>query len=160
VIRGRLAEQLGADPGPELRALHQAILRGDTGEAAPPRIATLAPPTPSVPAQLPADVYGFAGRADQLTQLDALIAADDRPTAVVIIAVLGTAGVGKTALAIHWAHAVRSAYPDGQLYVNLRGYDQAGSAMASTVAMRGFLDALGVPPERIPPELDAQAALY
>jgi tetratricopeptide (TPR) repeat protein len=114
------------------------------------------------PAQLPADVYGFAARGDQLARLDALLASatDEQPTGVVISAVSGTAGVGKTALAVHWAHRVREKFPDGQLYVNLRGFDPGAQAMAPAEAVRGFLDALGIPPERVPPNPDSQAALY
>jgi len=77
-----------------------------------------------------------------------------------IALVTGMAGVGKTALAVHWAHLVASLFPDGQLYVNLRGFDPGGALAAPTEAIRGFLDALGVEPERIPASLDAQAALY
>ncbi|MGW0584977.1 ATP-binding protein, partial [Streptomyces sp. NPDC002920] len=83
-----------------------------------------------------------------------------RPAAVVISAVSGTAGVGKTALAVHWAHRVREAFPDGQLYVNLRGFVPGGSITDPAEAVRGFLDALGVPPARIPNSLEAQAGLY
>jgi len=117
---------------------------------------------PSVPHQLPADVAGFVGRADHLARLNAVLDATARaqPTAVVISAILGTAGVGKTALAVHWAHQVRGRFPDGQLYVNLRGFGPTGRAMAPAEAVRGLLDAVGVPAARIPPGLDAQAALY
>src|SRR5262249_59859601 len=88
-------------------------------------------------------------------------AAGDAPTAVVISAVSGTAGVGKTALAVHWAHRVKDRFPDGQLYVNLRGFDPGGQVMAPAAAVRGFLDALDVPAERILRlSLDEQAALY
>ena len=115
----------------------------------------------SVPAQLPRDVGGFAGRREQLARLDALLAAGGRgPAAVVISAVSGTAGVGKTTLAVHWAHRVADRFPDGQLYVNLRGFDPGGQVMAPAEAVRGFLDAFEVPAERIPASLDAQAALY
>jgi hypothetical protein len=79
---------------------------------------------------------------------------------VVISAVSGTAGVGKTALAVYWAHQVADRFPDGQLYVNLRGFDPSGSVMHPAEAVRRFLDALNVPPERIPVDLDAQAVLY
>jgi tetratricopeptide (TPR) repeat protein len=79
---------------------------------------------------------------------------------VVISALSGTAGVGKTALAVHWAHRVRSRFPDGQLYVNLRGFDPSGTVLPPTEAIRGFLDALDVPPQRIPDGLAAQASLY
>jgi hypothetical protein len=119
------------------------------------------PAAASPPAQLPLDVHGFAGRDGELAQLDAVLAAAaGQPRAVVISAVSGTAGVGKTALAVHWAHRVAGRFADGQLYVNLRGFDPGGQAMAPADAIRGFLDALGVPAERIPPGLDAQAALY
>ncbi|MFG1871623.1 AfsR/SARP family transcriptional regulator [Micromonospora arborensis] len=140
---------------------------------------------PTVPRQLPADVIGFAGRHDHLRHLDGLLSqqpaapveselpspGDMRPKvpndgvggesrAVVVSVVDGTAGVGKTALAVHWAHTVASRFPDGQLYVNLRGFDPSGQAMDPAEAIRGFLDALGVPSERIPRGLDAQTGLY
>jgi NB-ARC domain len=79
---------------------------------------------------------------------------------VVISAVDGTPGVGKTAMAVHWAHNVADRFPDGQLYVNLRGFDPAGQPMTADEAVRGFLDALEVPREQIPVSLDARAALY
>jgi DNA-binding SARP family transcriptional activator/tetratricopeptide (TPR) repeat protein len=160
-IRKQLVEELGVDPGAELQAVHQAVLRGEPDHAgfapsSPARRATV------VPAQLPADVSGFAGRGEHLAWLDTLLsgAATQPPAAVVISAVSGTAGVGKTALAVHWAHRVADRFPDGQLYVNLRGFDPSGQVMAPAEAVRRFLDALEVPPERIPVDLDAQAALY
>jgi hypothetical protein len=79
---------------------------------------------------------------------------------VVISAIGGTAGVGKTALAVYWAHQVAHRFPDGQLYVNLRGFDPSGQVMDPAEAVRRFLDALGVPPERTPVDVDAQVALY
>ena len=82
------------------------------------------------------------------------------PAAVVISAVSGTAGVGKTTLAVHWAHRVSAQFPDGQLYVNLRGFDPGGPALEPGEAVRGFLDALGVPVARVPAGLAAQAGLY
>jgi len=119
------------------------------------------PPVAHAPALLPIDVYGFTGRDPQLAQLDAVLA-ENRSAAptVVISAIAGTAGVGKTALAVHWAHRVTDRFPDGQLYVNLRGFDQSGSVMSPPEAVRGFLDALQVPVERIPPDPGAQAELY
>jgi tetratricopeptide (TPR) repeat protein len=94
-----------------------------------------------------------------MAHLDALRAgADEQPTAVVLAVLSGSAGVGKTALAIHWAHRVRRHFPDGQLYVNLRGFDPTGAAVSPADAMRGFLDALGA--ERVPTGLEAQTGLY
>ena len=121
------------------------------------------PPLP-VPAQLPPAAPAFAGRDAELASLDAnLRTAQDGlagpASAVVISAVSGTAGVGKTALAVHWAHRVTAQFPDGQLYVNLRGFDPGG-ALDPAEAVRGFLDALGVAVARIPQGLDAQSGLY
>jgi tetratricopeptide (TPR) repeat protein len=121
----------------------------------------------AIPAQLPPDVWAFTGRIEQLADLDQFLAgrqslpdADHRTTAVVISAIDGTAGVGKTALAVHWAHQIRDRFPDGQLYVNLRGFDPSGQVIDPTAAVRGFLDALEIPTARIPADPDAQAALY
>ena len=154
----RLDDELAEKPGAELKAVYQAILRHDR---------TLPPPTGTVPAdivmpaQLPPDVRGFAGRADQLAYLDRVAdTLGEDGTAVVISAIAGTAGVGKTALAVHWAHKAAERFPDGQLYVNLRGYDPDGSAMDPAEAIRGFLSALAIPPERIPADRDARTALY
>jgi tetratricopeptide (TPR) repeat protein len=104
-----------------------------------------------VPRQLPPRVKHLAGRRAALT---ALSGADG---AVVIS---GPAGVGKTALAVSWSHDIADRYPDGQLYVNLRGFDRSGTATTPGEAIRGFLDAFGVPHGRIPPGVDAQVGLY
>jgi tetratricopeptide (TPR) repeat protein/transcriptional regulator with XRE-family HTH domain len=114
-----------------------------------------------VPRQLPSDVIGFVGRADELGQLDAVLhTAGREPSAVVISAVSGTAGVGKTALAVHWAHRVAERFADGQLYANLRGFDAGGSVVEPAEVVCGFLDALGVTPQRMPAGTDAQVGLY
>src|SRR4051794_27704231 len=120
-----------------------------------------------VPAQLPADAPAFTGRTEHLATLGKLLPdapisgrRGGAPDTVVISAIEGTAGVGKTALAVHWAHQIRDRFPDGQLYVNLRGFDPSGQIMESAAAIRGFLDALDVPAQRIPADRDAQAALY
>jgi tetratricopeptide (TPR) repeat protein/DNA-binding XRE family transcriptional regulator len=113
-----------------------------------------------VPAQVPADVAGFVGRRDELGRLSKLLDGGGQPTAVVISAIAGTAGVGKTCLAVHWAHQIGDRFPDGQLYVNLRGFDPGGTAALPGEVMRSFLDALGVPAQRVPAGLDAQTALY
>jgi transcriptional regulator with XRE-family HTH domain len=91
-----------------------------------------------VPAQLPLDVHGFTGRAGELARLDGYLAAARDGTAEAVMCVVsGTAGAGKTALAVHWAHRVTGWFPDGQLYVNLRGFDASGSTMPAAAAVRG-----------------------
>jgi DNA-binding SARP family transcriptional activator/tetratricopeptide (TPR) repeat protein len=158
--RQRLADELGTDPGPALRQLHLRILTGDPSLSAPP--ATGRPSAePVVPRQLPAPPSTFAGRIDELALLDSMLAAaGDPPNRVAIGAVVGSAGVGKTALAVHWAHRVADRFPDGQVYVNLRGFAPGGSPMDPSEAIRRCLDTFGVPGGRVPATLDAQAALY
>jgi DNA-binding SARP family transcriptional activator/tetratricopeptide (TPR) repeat protein len=160
--REHLAENLGIDPGPALQRLHTAILRGDP---VPGR--TTPPPTPqqSRPAQLPRDLPNFVGRLAQLDQLNALLPAPpagpgSSGSAVVISAIAGTAGVGKTALAVHWAHEIRHRFPDGQLYINLRGFDPAATPTVPAEAIRRFLDAFGVEAQLIPSDFDSQVGLY
>src|SRR6185312_382964 len=120
----------------------------------------------TVPRQLPTRVPYFAGRAGELAQLDGVLdaAASDQAagaTGVVISAIGGTAGVGKTALALHWAHRVAHRFPDGQLYANLRGFDAGhGKPAEPADVLRGFLDALGVHPERLPADAEGLAGLY
>jgi DNA-binding SARP family transcriptional activator/tetratricopeptide (TPR) repeat protein len=157
--RGVLIGELGAEPGTELRELHQRMLAADPALAgAEPAARADAPP---VPQQLPPAVAHFTGRDGELAELTALLRLSGPvPGTVVISAIGGTAGVGKTALAVHWAHRVAGRFGDGQLYVNLRGFDPSGTPAAPEAAIRGFLDALGVPPERIPPGPEAQAGLY
>lgn len=163
-MQRRLTEELGTDPGVALREVHQAILRGNLpGPTMAPRPVPpprTGPQRGAVPAQLPVAVRGFTGRHEELARLDALLAPARPPAPVVISAVSGTGGVGKTTLAVHWAHRVRGYFPDGQLYVNLRGFDPGGSVGDPAEAVRGFLDAFAVTPARIPPGLEAQAALY
>ncbi|MCU7730042.1 tetratricopeptide repeat protein [Actinoplanes sp. KI2] len=151
-IRRRLVEELGIEPGPELVEVHRRVLRQESSSPGPA--------ADDPPAQLPADIARFTGRRAALARLDGMLDADRHPPAIVITAVSGTAGVGKTALAVHWAHRVRHRFPDGQLYVNLRGYDDGGQTMDPGEALRGFLHALGVAAERIPEGVQAQAGLY
>jgi tetratricopeptide (TPR) repeat protein len=147
-------------------------VRGYTASPAPPNRRTLPPmhgddsgglraASAAVPRQLPAAVAGFSGRAAELATLTSAL---DRSTGaggtIVISAVDGMAGIGKTALAVCWAHQMADRFPDGHLYVNLRGFDPAGPPMTPAEALRGFLDAFEVPPERIPIGVDAQSSLY
>ncbi|HEV2373991.1 MAG TPA: BTAD domain-containing putative transcriptional regulator, partial [Streptosporangiaceae bacterium] len=161
-----LADELGLDPGPELQELHQQILT-DNPALTLPHLTERDPqaagsPRPSVvPRQLPAGVPHFTGRSSELKSLTALLdPGADTPSTVVVSALAGTAGVGKTALAVHWAHQRAHRFPDGQLYVNLHGFGPSVTPLTPTQAIRGFLDALAVPPERIPTDLAAQAGLY
>src|SRR5262249_1261105 len=151
---GRLADEMGIDPSPRLRRLQEAMSHGEVAPTGMPA------PCEVVPAQLPRDVAGFTGRITQLARLNELLSYRQAGQALVISAIAGTEGVGKTALAGHWAHQVRDKFPDGQLYVDLRGFDPVGSLKAPGDALRGFLDALRVPPKRIPADLDARADLY
>jgi len=188
-LRQALDDDLGIEPSQFLRDLHTAILNQDPDlNSSSPRSLVSLPgrspaglaPVPSVlpvPAQLPSAIPGFTGRDAELARLDALIppeapaTQDDQPGldaqadrvadgGVALAAVSGTAGVGKSALAVYWAHRAAAHFPDGQLYVNLRGFDPAVAAMDPSQALRGFLDALGMPANRIPEDLGAQSALF
>jgi tetratricopeptide (TPR) repeat protein/transcriptional regulator with XRE-family HTH domain len=116
----------------------------------------------AAPRQLPPAVADFTGRAAELQRLTQVLdaAGASRPGTVVISVIGGTAGVGKTALALYWAHQVAGRFPGGQLYVNLRGFDPSGAPVTASEAIRGFLDALGVAPGRIPAGPEGQAGLY
>ncbi|MGI5180588.1 ATP-binding protein [Dactylosporangium sp. CA-152071] len=112
------------------------------------------------PSQLPGDVRGFVNRQAEPATLTGAVAEDhDEPLAAVVTVITGTAGVGKTSLALHWAHSVRAHFPDGQLYVNLRGYDP-GQPVAPEQVLDRFLRDLGVPVTAIPAQLDDRASLY
>jgi transcriptional regulator with XRE-family HTH domain/tetratricopeptide (TPR) repeat protein len=176
----RLAERLGVE--------RTTVVRWERGETQPlpwlrPRLAEALqvpadrleellsapgdPPRPdgraaAAPRQLPAAAADFTGRTAALQALTGMMerATAGGPGTVVISAIGGTAGVGKTALALRWAHEVAERFSDGQLYVNLRGFDPSGTPTDPEAAIRGFLDALGVPPGRIPPDPQAQAGLY
>ncbi|HLX48341.1 MAG TPA: tetratricopeptide repeat protein [Streptosporangiaceae bacterium] len=155
-----LIDELGTEPGPELRQLHQQVLCADPALAAPePAPAPRAHAT--VPCELPARVASFTGRSGELLALTKLIGEPgaETPGTVVISAIGGTAGVGKTALAVYWAHQVIDRFPDGQLYVNLRGY-APGQPMAPGDALARLLRSLGVPGRDIPAEQDERAARY
>ncbi|MEV0905190.1 AfsR/SARP family transcriptional regulator [Streptomyces hokutonensis] len=175
-VRTRLADELGVQPGPELQAALQRVL-GHTrtpGAVKPSRGARPAEPGEDAegvsepdavatirPAQLPVDLPAFTGRRSELARVQELLPGSDASTPTVVISAIGgMAGVGKTTLAVHWAHSVADRFPDGQLYVNLRGFHPSGSIMSAAEAIRSFLDAFGVPGQRIPAGLDAQAALY
>ncbi|MEU6352503.1 BTAD domain-containing putative transcriptional regulator [Streptomyces sp. NPDC047072] len=125
-----------------------------TPSTAPPPVPPL--PAPSGPAQLPSGLPGFIGRQTQLAQANALIADNESPPATVVIG--GTAGVGKTAFAVHWARQIASRFPDGQLHLNLRGFDPVSAPVTPAQALRTLLEALGVTPRELPQDQDALAA--
>jgi DNA-binding SARP family transcriptional activator/Tfp pilus assembly protein PilF/DNA-binding XRE family transcriptional regulator len=154
-IRRRLVGEMGIEPGSELRDAQADVLRQDVHARTP------AAPAPRRPAQLPADVTGFLGRVEQLAELNRLAPSgpEDTATDVRIAVVSGTAGVGKTAVAVHWAHRARDRFPDGQLYLDLRGYGP-GRPVEPGDALSGFLRALGVDGAEIPAEPDERAAKY
>ncbi|MDI1459720.1 BTAD domain-containing putative transcriptional regulator [Catellatospora sp. KI3] len=158
-----LDKELGVLPSGPLRELHQRMLATDPAleASAPPQagpgtaaVPGTAPPT-IVPRQLPVGCAAFVGRDAQLAELDALAGRGG-----VLAVISGTAGVGKTTLTMHWAHRNADRFPDGQLYVNLRGHDPARPATSPTSALYGFLQALLPAGARIPVEEEAQAALY
>jgi DNA-binding SARP family transcriptional activator len=164
-VRSHLNRELGIYPGEELAETYARVLGQHVGagsrERAPVRRPALAAAAGVVPRQLPPAPRYITGRADELAALSALLEGDLRQkSGVVIASITGMAGIGKTALAVHWAHQVADQFPDGQLFVNLRGSGPSGTPLVTTDAVRGFLTALGVPPERIPPDADGQAALY
>ncbi|WP_433271446.1 BTAD domain-containing putative transcriptional regulator [Actinosynnema sp. CS-041913] len=156
-VRTRLVDELGADPGPRLQELYQRILNADPDLTTPTGTTAVAAVS-AVPRQLPAPPRLFTGRTDEIAVLTKAVEAAD--TTVVISALAGTGGIGKTWLALHWAHHHLDRFPDGQLFVDLHGFSPTGPPTAPEEALRGFLSVLGVAPDRIPTVLDAQAALF
>jgi DNA-binding SARP family transcriptional activator len=155
--RRLLAEELGIDPSAELTDLHQRILEADPGLAAPVGVGAAAEVLR--PAQLPATVADFTGRAAFVRELgEQLAAASEGGGVMAVSAVAGIGGVGKTTLAVHVAHAAREAFPDGQLYVDLQGTDPRPADPEAVLG--AFLRALGVPNPAIPDSLAERAALY
>jgi DNA-binding SARP family transcriptional activator/tetratricopeptide (TPR) repeat protein len=184
-----LAEELGIDPGTELSRIHQQVLTcdpalnlaagvplnltrsptpvappaadqaGPTGTAAAPSWAALAPRLP-VPAQLPLDAQGFSGRHDELRTLHDMLPAARAAESVPVVVISGTAGVGKTALAVRFGHQVAKHFPDGQLYINLRGQDPGRPPMEPVEALGVLLVAFGLPGHRITPGIEERAPLF
>jgi hypothetical protein len=181
-VRGRLADELGVNPGAEMRAAFSRVLRqelpvpaaanlADTvvrpafAEAPDGRaVSSYSPPgapSPLVPpAQLPADLPTFAGRESELSQLSGMLSPGGGYPTVAICAIDGMPGVGKSTFAIHGAHHIAKHFADGQLYIDLRGFDPSGSATAPVDVLHVLLYSLGVLPSYVPDGLDARAGLY
>ncbi|WP_250033731.1 AfsR/SARP family transcriptional regulator [Paractinoplanes maris] len=152
-VTQRLAEELGVDPGSELRAAQSQVLRQAVPSGRP------APPAPTArPAQLPPDLAVFVGRRTELSDASTLTAGS--APVMTISAVGGMAGIGKTTLAVHWAHQVADRYPDGQLHVDLRGFDPSGQGMDPGDALAYLLTSLGMDPAQIPTGLANQTAAF
>jgi DNA-binding SARP family transcriptional activator/tetratricopeptide (TPR) repeat protein len=156
-VRTHLVEELGVDPGSELRQLYADLLAGRVDEDTPGPTA----PSVPVPRQLPPDTGSFTGRVGLLADLDAMLPGGSAGdwTAARIAVLNGLPGVGKTAAAVHWAHRCADRFPDGQLFLNLRGYSTT-PAVRPVEALGVLLRGLGVPADQIPLDVDEQAALY
>ena len=175
--RASVKAELGLEPGHGLQQLHRRILARDpeigqygaAGPAvqqlgSPPRAATLpvppGQPAPGPPRLLPPPGPVFVGRAAEIQQLTGLLdARAATPGVTVVAAISGAAGVGKTALAVRWAHQVAGSFPDGQVYLNLNGFGPAGSPLTPQDAASRVLESLQVPPSAIPPGLDGRIGL-
>jgi DNA-binding SARP family transcriptional activator/tetratricopeptide (TPR) repeat protein len=161
--RTRLAEELGIDPGPALRQLHQRVLANDPALTVPVPGIRMAADVP-VPRQLPAPARSFTGRAPQLARLTKALApltvASGGGTPAPVSVISGAGGIGKTWLAVTWAYRNAGQFPDGQLFVDLRGFSPDRTPMSAEVALRGFLTALGVDADHLPADPHAQAALF
>ncbi|MFE0026663.1 BTAD domain-containing putative transcriptional regulator, partial [Amycolatopsis sp. NPDC059021] len=153
-LRELLAEELGVEPGEELRRLHAELLAA--GEGALPGNGSGRPRRGGVPRQLPFDVASFTGREAELAALDGFL--DEAAGESGIVVIEGTAGVGKTSLAVHWSHRVAGRFPGGQLFLDLRGHS-AETPVTLQAALAGFLRAVGVSPESLPSTVEERSAL-
>ncbi|HEX6870877.1 MAG TPA: BTAD domain-containing putative transcriptional regulator, partial [Micromonosporaceae bacterium] len=179
-VRSRIAEELGVDPGPELRRAYADLLAGTAAvEPGHDPVASPAakqvveldlvglavrsnrPAGAVVPRQLPAAISGFVDRRRELSIMDEMVRTREGAERAVPIAVItGPAGVGKTTLAVHWAHRVVHEFPDGQLHVDLRGAGSSGAEVAPGEALRLLLEGLGVLAGQLPPQVEARSALF
>jgi DNA-binding SARP family transcriptional activator/tetratricopeptide (TPR) repeat protein len=145
-----LVDEIGVEPGPELTDLHQGVLGNDESLRAPGTVRPAAPQRRF----LPRDIPDFTGRDAELDRLDELTADAD----LLVLGAVGVGGIGKTALAVHWAHRAAHRFPDGQLYLNLRGYEER-APLRPAEALSTLLGALGVAPQRVPSDVDSASAL-
>lgn len=159
LARRIVVDELGTEPGSILQDLHQRMLKSDPALGIPlsSSAAITGNAKPTVPRELPTWARNFIGRSDELRALTKFL---DKPSETLVISTIeGTAGVGKTALAVYWAHQVVERFPDGQLYVNLRGCDRC-KPMSAADALARFLRSLGVPGQHVPADEDERAARY
>ncbi|MBY8874497.1 AAA family ATPase [Micromonospora sp. PLK6-60] len=175
-VRRRLADELGVDPGEELREAYQLVLRQNATAPATPETVEPSSPSPHpgrmriarapwrtevLPAQLPADLPYFTGRDDARRRTLSLVNGHVMSqVSMPVLAIDGIPGIGKTSLAIHLAHQLADAYPDGQLYVDLQGFDPDQSRLHPAEVLQGFLNALGVPDADMPASQHARSGLY
>ncbi|MBB5889114.1 BTAD domain-containing putative transcriptional regulator [Kutzneria kofuensis] len=148
-----LDERLGVQPGPALRRVYETLIDTTSAAEVLPRV---------VPSQLPHDTRRFTGRGEELRRLDALLPAAGAVNSggtVVITTIEGTAGIGKTSLAVHWSHLVRDLFPDGQVYLNLRGFDVTDKPVQPHDALFTLLSAFRVPSEKIPQSTHERSAM-
>ncbi|MFB9903352.1 AfsR/SARP family transcriptional regulator [Allokutzneria oryzae] len=155
--RRQFIDEFGMEPGPVLQSLQRAILNDDA-ELTPPAVrqGRPEPVARTAPAQLPTGVAQFTGRAVELSALDSLVSCRGLSVGFVT----GAAGVGKTELALRWARSVAERFPDGQLFVDLHGYDQDNEQAQPGEVLAGFLRALGVADAMIPADLGERSALF
>ncbi|HET6856648.1 MAG TPA: BTAD domain-containing putative transcriptional regulator, partial [Streptomyces sp.] len=162
--RAQFIEDLGLEPGPELRELHDLILHDDPSLAPAAAVASVAqaaqPQVAVVPSELPPDVPGFTGRGAELAALDGLIASGSAQQVPTVGLITGVAGVGKSGLALHWAHRAAEMFPDGRLFADLRGYDGRHEPTSVGDVLSRFLRSLGVPGQQVPDGFDDRVSLY
>ena len=161
-VHDALSTEYGVDPGPELTRLHRQVLTNDDALSAPAPVK----PVPTVQAaprsgrsNLPRQIGDFVGREAELIRLDGLVREAGPQPAVVITAIGGAGGIGKTALAVLRAHRAADHFPDGQLYINLHGYD-GGRPIKPVDALPRLLRALGIPTDQLPTDPDQAADLF
>ncbi|WP_405064358.1 tetratricopeptide repeat protein [Kribbella sp. NBC_01505] len=152
-LRDRLIRELGEEPNDELQELHLSILRRERKPTAPSANFDVV-----VPRQIPAVTQALVGRSAEIRALDESL--DTAVPAVAISVIVGTGGIGKTTLALHWAHRVKDRYPAGQIFLNLHGFDPAGEPTAPAEALRACLEAIGVRPQEVPAGLEARVAMF
>lgn len=162
--RSRFIDELGIDPGPDLQELHDAILRDDPSLAPvvqpPAERRSAQTQTYAVPSELPPDVPAFTGRTEELAALASLVSGAEEERVSSTGLITGPAGIGKSGLAMHWAFRASEHFPDGQLFADLRGYDEHHEPATAHEVLSRFLRSLGVPGEQIPGDLEERVALY